>query len=213
MTALPDLDAIVLAGGRGERMGGREKAFLRLGSTTFIEHILATLAPLVREVIVTTNAPALYGRLPGVRLVPDERPGQGPLMGLYSGLKASAASWCFVTGVDAPLLQASLVRFLADQAYDCDAVVPAWEKGPEPLCALYARSCLSAIEQSIPRGRVISFYPLVRVRIVPQQSVRAADPAGHSFLNVNTAEDYERLRTMLLSRPAAQSVEGLPPQA
>ncbi len=212
MTPPADLGAIVLAGGRGERMGGREKAFLPLASSTFIEQLLATLEPLVREVIISTNASGPYARLKGVRLVSDERPGQGPLMGLYSGLKASSASWCFVTGADAPLVQASLVQLLAAEARDCDAVVPVWEKGPEPLCALYARRCLPAIERSLPKHRVISFYPSVRVRLVPREAVLAADPSGLSFLNVNTEADYERLLAVMRVMHGAAGRAGLPPQ-
>lgn len=190
------MDAIILAGGQGRRMGGVEKAFLRLGNQSFIEHLLMTLSPLAETIILTTNAPDLYAHLHGVRVVADEQPGKGPLMGLYSGLRASAAEWSFVTSVDAPLLQPALVRRLADEARGCDAVVPSWEKGPEPLCALYARRCLAAIKSALPMGRVISFYPSVRVRLIPESAVRCVDPAGLSFLNVNAAEDYEKLREM-----------------
>ena len=188
------MDAIILAGGQGRRMGGVEKAFLRLGNQSFIEHLLQTLSPLAETIILTTNAPDHYAHLHGVRVVADEQPGKGPLMGLYSGLLASAAEWSFVTTVDAPLLQPALVRRLAEAARECDAVVPSWEKGPEPLCALYARRCLSAIKSALPMGRVISFYPSVRVCLIPESAVRGVDPAGLSFFNVNAAEDYEKLR-------------------
>ncbi len=190
------IDAIILAGGQGRRMGGVDKAFLRLGNTTFIEHLLETLSPLVRTVIVATNAPELYRNLRGIRVVTDEQPGAGPLMGLYTGLQASDAEWSFVTTVDAPLLQPALVRRLARlaaEARDCDAVVPSWERGIEPLCALYARRCLPEIKRALPMGRVISFYPSVRVRMIPESIVRGVDPDGLSFFNVNSQEDYERL--------------------
>jgi molybdopterin-guanine dinucleotide biosynthesis protein A len=190
------MDAIILAGGQGRRLGGVEKAFLRLGDRTFIEYLLETISPLAKTVIVTTNAPDLYAHLHGVRVVADEQPGKGPLMGLYSGLLASDAEWSFVTTVDAPLLQPALVRYLADAALEWDAVVPTWERGPEPLCALYARRCLPAIKRALPMGRIISFYPSVRIRLVPERSVRGVDPAGLSFFNVNAAEDYEKLLRM-----------------
>ena len=198
------LDAIILAGGRGQRMGGTEKAFLRLGrgnpggrdGTTFIEHLVATLAPLVRSVIVSTNDPRQYSHLAGVRVVPDEKPGQGPLMGLYVGLKASSAEWCLVTCVDAPLVRVGLIQLLASETPGFDAVVPVWERGPEPLCALYARRCLPAIEKTIHLRRVVSFYPSVRVNLLPEAAVRGVDPEGLSFFNTNTIEDYDRLLTM-----------------
>jgi molybdopterin-guanine dinucleotide biosynthesis protein A len=187
------MDAIILSGGGALRMGGVTKAFLRLGTETFLERILRTLAPLVDSVILATNAPELYAHLTGVRVVADDRKGRGPLMGLYAGLKASESEFAFVTTADTPLLQAALVRYLVDNAIDCDALVPCWEKGVEPLCATYARRCLPAIERVIDQGRVVSFFPAVRVRFVPEPVVRGIDPTGVSFLNVNTPEDYTRL--------------------
>jgi molybdopterin-guanine dinucleotide biosynthesis protein A len=187
------MDAIILSGGQGLRMGGTVKAFLRLGSTTFIERILGILAPLFDSVSIATNAPGLYAHL-GVRIVGDEREGAGPLMGLYSGLKASTAVSSFITTADTPLLREGLVRYLAGNAHGCDALVPRWERRVEPLCAVYARSCIPAIEKALSNGRIVSFFPSVRVRFVPSAIIREVDPEGLSFLNVNTLADYERLR-------------------
>lgn len=115
-------------------------------------------------------------------------------MGLFTGLSACGSELAFVTTADTPLLQPALVRYLLDNALECDALVPCWEKGAEPLCATYARRCLPAIERVLDQGRVVSFFPAVRVRLVPQSIVRGIDPDGASFFNVNTPEDYERLR-------------------
>jgi molybdopterin-guanine dinucleotide biosynthesis protein A len=187
------MDAIILAGGRGTRMGGVDKASLKLGDTTFIEHLVNTLSLLAATVFVSVSSLEGFCAPEGVRVVTDDPPGRGPLGGLRAGLEASEAEWCFVACVDAPLLQPSLVRLLAGWTADADAVVPVWDHGPEPLCALYARRCLPAIEKTMHQGRVISFHPLVRTRHVPQAAVRRADPAGWSFVNTNTRADYERL--------------------
>ena len=186
------VNAIVLAGGQGRRMGGMAKAFLRLGDATFIDRILSVLVPLFEELIIVAGDPRPFARL-GVRVVSDERDGMGPLMGLYTGLKASGAERNFVTSADAPLLQPQLVRRLVDESDGFDALVPSWERGVEPLCAVYANSCVPAIGKVLEQRRIIAFFPLVRVRVVPEETVRQVDPRGLSFLNVNTREDYERL--------------------
>ncbi len=194
------MNAIILAGGRGRRIGGIAKAFLRLGDATFIDRILSVLAPLFDAVVIAASDPGPFARL-GARVVSDEKEGMGPLMGLYTGLKASDSERSFVTTADTPLLQAGLVRRLVEESEEeseeesdgCDALVPSWERGLEPLCAVYARSCIPAIEKVLDQGRIIAFYPLVRVRVVPEHAVRQSDPQGLSFLNVNTREDYERL--------------------
>jgi molybdopterin-guanine dinucleotide biosynthesis protein A len=174
-------------------MGGVDKASLMLGGTTFIEHLVKTLSTLAATVFVSVSSADDFHGPAGVRVVTDNPRGQGPLGGLRAGLEASEAEWCFVACVDAPLLQPSLVRLLADWTADADAVVPVWDHRPEPLCALYARRCLPAIEKTMHQGRVISFHPLVRTRHVPEAAVRWADPAGWSFFNTNTRADYERL--------------------
>jgi len=189
------MDALILSGGGSRRMGGLVKALLTLRGRPFIELIIEILAPLVESVIVSTNEPDLYRRL-GVRIVTDGEEGRGPLMGIRTGLQASDADACFVVAADAPLLQPALVRAISARARDGDAVVPLWRGEIEPLCALYSRRCLPAIERTLDRGRVVSFFPLVRVCYVSEDMVRAADPEGLSFINVNTPEDLERLRAI-----------------
>jgi molybdopterin-guanine dinucleotide biosynthesis protein A len=187
------MDAIVLSGGRALRMGGVRKAFLRLGTETFIERILATLRPFFDSLIVAADEPGPYAHL-GVKVVVDEGKGRGPLAGLHAGLKASDSESCFVTTADAPLLKPALVAWMVEHAPGCDALVPSWERGVEPLCAVYARSCLPAIEKVLATGsRVVAFFPFVRVTLVPAQVLRGLDPAGASFLNVNTPQEYEEL--------------------
>ncbi len=174
-------------------MGGGEKALLTLGAETFICRLLRTLRPLFDTLFIVTNAPERYAGLDAV-LVRDEKEGFGPLMGLYSGLKASGSEHTFVTGVDAPLLKAALVRYLKGNAGGWDALVPLWQGLPEPLCAVYSRSCLGAISESLEARRVVSFYPRVRVRFVEEAVIRGLDARGRSFLNANTPEDLERIR-------------------
>jgi molybdopterin-guanine dinucleotide biosynthesis protein A len=189
------MDALILSGGGARRMGGRTKAFLLLGGRSFIERIVETVTPLVDSVILSTNEPERYGHL-GVRIVADAEQGGGPLLGIRAGLQASTADACFVAAADAPLLQPALVRLLSARERDCEAVVPIWGGKVEPLCAVYSRRCLPAIERSLDQGRIVSFFPFVRVCWVPEDEVRAADPRGLSFINVNTPEDLRRLRRL-----------------
>ncbi|MGO9310077.1 MAG: molybdenum cofactor guanylyltransferase, partial [Spirochaetia bacterium] len=175
------------------RMGGTRKAFLRLGGETFIERILRLLGPHFDAVSIVSNDTELYEGL-GAPIVRDEKEGMGPLMGLYSGLKASESEMNFVTAVDTPLVADALVRHLVDIGESCDARVPMWEGRAEPLCAVYSRRCLGAIESVLEQGRIIAFFPLIRACFVEEPTVRKLDPRGLSFFNVNTPADYEALR-------------------
>jgi molybdopterin-guanine dinucleotide biosynthesis protein A len=199
------VNAIILAGGLSRRMNGTRKAFLPIGDETFIERILRLLAPHFDTMFIVTNEPDLYARF-DARVVRDQKQGMGPLMGMYSGLRASGSDASFVTAVDTPLVSPALARLLMEIGDGCDARVPRWGGRVEPLCAVYSRRCLPAIESVLGQGksatgntatgRIVGFFPLVRACYVEESAVRALDPQGLSFFNVNTPQDYDALRAI-----------------
>ena len=65
---------VIQAGGKSTRMGGQPKALLELGGRRIIERVLDAVAPVVDDVLIVTNTPALYAFL-GVPMVPDVYPG------------------------------------------------------------------------------------------------------------------------------------------
>lgn len=95
-----------------------------------------------------------------------------------------------------PWLNSTLIRRLAALRHDCDVVIPQGENGLEPLHALYGKTCLGPMEESLSnsRRRIISFFPQVQVQQMAKEQIAAIDPAYDSFRNVNTPEDYFQLR-------------------
>src|ERR1051325_8095541 len=100
---------VIQAGGKSTRMGGEPKALLELGGRRIIERVLDALRPVVEDVLIVTNTPALYGFL-GVPMVPDVYPDHGSLGGIFSGLSAAAGGAGFTAGCDMPFLQPDLAR-------------------------------------------------------------------------------------------------------
>ena len=76
---------IVLAGGKNSRMGGHDKAFLRVGTQTIFERTLGILRSAFPQVVVVSNSPAKYGSYL-VEVASDEIQGAGPLSGIHAGL-------------------------------------------------------------------------------------------------------------------------------
>jgi FdhD protein len=74
--------------------------------------------------------------------------------------------------------------------------LPVHAGGFEPLHALYRRSCIGAIAEQLEAGqrRIVSFFPQVHVRNLTDESWLDLDPQGLSFRNINTPEEYFRLR-------------------
>jgi FdhD protein len=194
---------VILAGGSSSRMGSNKALLLHRGGR-IIEGVYRALSELFEEVIVVTNTPHLYDFLP-CRKVADIYPGRGVLAGIHAGLLASSEPAVFVVACDMPHLNGDLIRHLTALCEGVDMVLPLSDGGFEPLHALYGKECLPAIEELIEAGdrRVISLVPRVRVREVPSGEVTTFDPAFDSFVNINTPDDYFRLRNGEKSVPGA----------
>jgi FdhD protein len=188
---------VILAGGESRRMG-RNKALLEVDGSPIITRIYRTMASLFHEVIVVTNSPQEYEFLP-CRKVPDIYPGCGSMAGLHSALVHSNTAHTFVTACDLPFLDAATVRSLcAIDAGDCDAVVPVNDGGLEPLHALYGTACKDTFEKAIQQGerKIVAILATMNIRQVSGDEL--LNPVGQvsSFMNVNTPEEYEEIRTL-----------------
>lgn len=189
------MTGVILAGGASKRMGSN-KALLLHRHGRIIEVIYRTLAAIFHEVIVVTNSPEQYPFLP-CRKVPDISPGFGIVSGIHAGLQHSVDGEIFVVGCDMPMLHESLIRYLLTRTEGVDVVVPVSLGGHEPLHAVYGRACLPALEKLMQEGnqRVLSLLPQVRVREVYSDEISRFDRWGDSFVNINTPDDYYRLRS------------------
>ena len=196
-----EFSCIVLAGGRGLRLGSN-KALEVLGGKTLIRRAVENLRSLRSEIIVVTGSRADdlgLRRTKHLRFVPDDYPGRGPLAGIYSGLKASNTPLNIVVACDMPFLNLRLLRYMVGQADGAGAVVPRIGSLIEPLHAVYARNCLGAIESLFARGAfaVSQLLEAVSVRYVEEAEIDRFDPGHLSFFNINTAGDLAKARELL----------------
>jgi molybdopterin-guanine dinucleotide biosynthesis protein A len=191
--------AVVLAGGQSSRLG-QDKSFLVLDGLPLIAAVVKKLSRLSDDLVVVTNDPERYELLGmPARLVPDERPGEGSLMGIYSGLKAARHPRALAVACDMPFLNLPLLRYMLPLAEGHDIVIPRIDGYLEPLHAIYGKACLPAMARLLAEGRrqIIAFFPSVRVRYVDTDEVDRFDPHRLSFVNVNTPGDWERAQQLL----------------
>src|SRR5439155_14363791 len=183
--------AVILAGGKSSRMG-RPKALLPFDGEPLIVHTVRTLARLFADIVVVAAPGQELSPLP-VTFVRDEVAYQGPVGGIYYGLRAACTEVCFVTSCDAPFLNLSFIAHLLSHIANYDVVVPFWQDRLQPLHAVYRRSVAPLLHEQLKRGelRPIFLYQKVRTREVNADEIRRFDPEGLSFRNLNSPEDYE----------------------
>ncbi|HMZ42516.1 MAG TPA: molybdenum cofactor guanylyltransferase, partial [Anaerolineales bacterium] len=184
---------VIQAGGMSSRMG-EDKALKPFLGRPLIQRVIDRLAPIADEVIVTTNRPDEYAFL-GLRLIADLKPGRGALGGLYTAVASAAFSQVAVVACDMPFASDVLFegarRLMVEE--DADVVIAKTDEGYEPFHALYRReTCLPAIEAAIEadQWKVISWFSKVKVRELLPQEVKAFDPSGLCFWNLNTPEEF-----------------------
>lgn len=195
MSAQPRVGAFVLAGGQSVRMG-REKALLELGGMPMIVRT-ARLVERVAGHVTVVGTPEKYEPL-GLRAIRDDWPGAGPLGGIATALRASGSTWNLIVACDLPYLKKEWLEFLIERAWksSADAVLPMNDKGAEPLCAMYGKSCEAPIWLALDRGvrKVTDGLTHVRVEYVERDEWKAFDSDGLLFKNMNSPGDYEEAK-------------------
>ena len=212
LLTMADATAVILTGGKSSRMG-RPKALLPFDGEPLITHVVRTLKKMFAEAVVVAAPEQELPILPVV-LVRDEVAYQGPVSGIYHGLKESSQEICFVTSCDAPFLNLQLIAHLLAQISDSDVVVPYWQERYQPLHAAYRRSVAPLLREQLDRGelRPISLYAKVRTREIHQDEIRRLDPEGLSFLNMNNPDDYQAALEMWGKRQSIE-IESVPPES
>ncbi|HIE25836.1 TPA: molybdenum cofactor guanylyltransferase [Candidatus Poribacteria bacterium] len=215
------ITGVILAGGKSRRMG-YNKALLRIGNQTIIQRVLASLKQVTSSQLIITNFQKDYEFL-NIPMQPDILPGKGAFGGIYTGLSVSETSYCLVVACDMPFLNVHFLRYMTqivkepasssdlrsnevkrqalNEAKGYDIVIPKHSKGYEPLCAIYAKSCLPHIEKFLQANRlkIIDIFPRVRVRYINESEIKSyveypdedGDAEGFMFFNINTQEDYQ----------------------
>lgn len=118
------LTGLILAGGQGTRMGGRDKGLVNYRGRPLIDHVIHCLAPQVDELLVSANRNLSDYAQRGYPVLTDAVPDfQGPLAGVLAGLQRARHEWVLTAPCDMPHLPADLaVRLMAAARADCIAV-------------------------------------------------------------------------------------------
>jgi len=191
------ITGLVLAGGRGSRMGGVDKGLQLHAGRPLVLHALERLAPQVGVLIVSANRNHASYQVFGAPVIPDELSDYpGPLAGMLAGLQHCATPLLATVPCDTPGFPLDLVARLAQALaeHDADLAMAATREADgsertQPVFCLLKTSLRPSLDAYLEGGgRKIDLWA------GRQRSVRVPFDDGSAFFNVNTAADLDVLR-------------------
>ncbi|HLK53159.1 MAG TPA: molybdenum cofactor guanylyltransferase [Candidatus Angelobacter sp.] len=196
----PQLTGFVLAGGKSTRMG-QDKAAVMLHGRTLLEHTLAALRAVCRDIAILGKY-ELYGTMGPV--YEDIFPGCGPLSGIHAALTNSQTQFNLIIAVDTPFLAPAFLRYLAERAITSGAVVttPEINDYTQPLCTVYSLDFLPIAEQALRQGnyKIVPLFPKGKTLVIKESELRKFAFAADMFENLNTPDDLARAQRRFSDR-------------
>jgi molybdopterin-guanine dinucleotide biosynthesis protein A len=207
--AYPQTLGIVLAGGLARRMGGRDKARIRVGGTTILERVIERLRPQCGRLVLNANSdPAAFADT-GLTIVADSVPDYaGPLAGILAGLDWAARlapkiEWVVSVPSDCPFLPRDLVARLHQARAADDAILACARSGERrhSVIALWPVALREDLRQALTSDgvRKVEEWAARYVLGVAEWPARPVDP----FFNVNTPEQAAEAERMAARHPEA----------
>ncbi|WP_268796767.1 molybdenum cofactor guanylyltransferase MobA [Pseudomonas huanghezhanensis] len=180
---LPPCSVLLLAGGRGQRMGGRDKGLVEWRGEPLIAHAQRLVRPWTDDLIISCNRNPERYLAYADRLVHDDQSDfPGPYAGIRAGLAAAVHPWLLVLPCDAPLLDSGLIeglRITAQAHRDKPVMVRQGEQW-EPLLCIIPLAQSGAFERDWNEGQRSPRYTLSRLGAVAFQC-DAGDPRLANF--------------------------------
>ncbi len=186
------LTVIILAGGKSQRMG-TDKAKLLWEGKPLLVHLVDRFQTVGMKVVIAGGPSEWAERLKGlsVPIVSDlpEHSGFGPLAGLEAGLQAVKDEIVGLVACDLPFASPPMLRLLTRMLHQSktQAAVPVVGGMPQPLHAVYARTCLPSLVSSLehPDKSMRSFLRRLPVTWVDEATLRSVADPVLACLNLN----------------------------
>lgn len=190
---IDSITAVILAGGKSSRMG-QNKALMPIEGKTLIERIGDILSTIFSKIVLSTASQNAYPQLQLPEVV-DRYPQTGPLGGITTVLE-SGLSPIFCVACDMPFLNQNLIEYQCGITLCCDAVIPVWNNHPQVLHGLYCKNLLPAFHSGLQEEqyKITDWLEEAGVCYILEDEIRRFDPAGLSFRNINTPDDYKSLQ-------------------
>ena len=191
-----EITGVILAGGRGSRMGGVDKGLVHLYGRPLIEHAIDALRPQVGGLLISANRNLDVYASYGVPVIADVMGDyDGPLAGILSAMRAARTTYIVTVPCDCPRFPADMVPRLI-VALSCaraDSAVASSGGRMQPVFALMRCTLAECLQEYLAAGgRGVENW------MRRQQVVIAQFPDGAAFMNINTPEELKHLEDRVL---------------
>jgi len=187
-----DITAIILAGGQGKRLNYINKGLLDYQSKPMISHIIESVKPNVKQILVSANQDIHAYQQFGFPVITDDNHNfQGPLAGILSCEQETKTKLIYITPCDTPFLPKNLCLDLLDSLNKNDVSLCVANDGNrlQNLNLLMHKNLISSIKHYFDSGnRKVNHW-------IKQQkfSVVNYDKQIDFFININTKDDLVNL--------------------
>jgi len=184
-----EIEGGILIGGRSKRFG-EDKASLRFGKITLLEHIYGVLHKVIDKIWIIGRKQG-YHNLPEDIFFEDLIPNAGPMGGLLTALKKTDKP-TLVVSCDTPFIESEHVEYLIKQ-YDPTrlATIARSSKGIEPLFGIYKPELTILLEKLI-ESRILALYRIFDFEKVKFVNFLNTGNISELFFNINTLSDYKK---------------------
>lgn len=201
---LEAITAVILAGGRGSRMGGVDKGLQNFNGIPLVLHTLMRLSPQVGSLMINANRNLSAYESFGVDVWPDSTgmgDFAGPLAGFVTAMERCETPYLLTVPCDTPLFPTDLVARLSEamtREHADFAVAAAIEEGqlrPQPVFCLMSTDMLqSLLAFTRSGGRKIDAWTAQHTTVVVPFNLPTDD--ANAFANANTLAELRQLETL-----------------
>ena len=188
------ITAVILAGGKGRRMGGKDKGLVKFADKPLIQSVIEKILPQVEHIIINANRNTSDYEAFGYQVISDAvNDFQGPLAGFMAAMEFVTTKYIVFVPCDGPMLSDELVNRLARQLLKDNADIAVAHDGHrmQPVYVLISTHLKHSLEQYLlsNKRKIDQWYANHRVTIVDFSDT------PDTFININTHQERDALQS------------------
>ena len=187
-TNTQNITTVILAGGKGSRLGGVDKGLQKLKNVPLVQHVINRIQPQVSRIIISANRNInVYAEFCFPVYEDDISDFAGPLAGILKALQHCDTDWLLVVPADSPFIPSDLALRLNQNIQNNKLAMPHDGKYLQPTFALIHKSLESDLKSYIEKGERKA---RVWMQQQPHTIVDFSDQAN-AFININTEDELK----------------------